>query len=451
MKKLLLVMLCSFVAATVQLFAQNIIPNGDFEVANPQNGQTNKPLGWRFNKISSVDLKSGQFNRPDSEGSNVLRLYSTGNQYSYMCTNEAGEENVIMLEEGQTYKLSFFAKGDAKDVIKVQMNYYMGGEKMPEELGEVTLTPEWTEYTFEVPGMTDNAGLRLYFPTDNGFIFLDDVSLVMEKEAEEGVFQYDGLYYELDAENGTATLIPELYDEPYYNEQPAGEFDIPSTIVDDDGMEYSVDSIADNAFANCKEVTEVRLPESVKSIGLTAFENSGLVKMTLPATVTFVDKWAFKGCRNMVEFHFPETMTEVPAGLLWNCEKLTEITIPASVEKFGEDVFNSCSSLKKVICEAVKAPEVIFQTNGGLFFHVNLSECELVVPEGATGYDQYPWTEFGKITTGISQVLTEGGIITVYDLQGKVVYNGTATVDQLPLDKGVYLVRQGSKTVTVIL
>lgn len=52
-------------------------------------------------------------------------------------------------------------------------------------------------------------------------------------------------------------------------------------------------AIASNAFENCTQLTEVTLPETVKSIGSYAFKNTALQKIFIPKSVTYVPSNAF--------------------------------------------------------------------------------------------------------------------------------------------------------------
>lgn len=467
MKKIFTLFICLIGIATANLMAQNLIPNGDFEIAKSQSGHTNEPDGWRFNKLTSIDLKGAHFNRPGSEGEKVLRIWSSGNKYSYMSTVMMGADNVIELEEGETYKLSFFAKSAGNDKIQVLMDYYMAGDKMPEEIGEAKLTAEWQEFTFEVPAMTPSAGLRLYFPTDNDYIFLDDVSLTLIKESSEDIVEIDGIFYYMDVENLTATVVPELEDAPYFNTAPSGKIIIPSIVEDAEGTEYTVVGIDDNAFAECKELTEVVLPNTVTRIGNSAFDNSGIQTIIIPETVTEMGQWIFMNCQNLTNITFPNNIAQLPDGICWNCSSLKEIEIPASVVGLGYDVFNSCTNLKKIICNAIVPPTIIFQTNGGAFFKVDREKAELVVPAGSEkAYKEAEeWKSFGTIVTAISNTnankpqieitnnkLSIGkGYYQVYTIQGQLLFKGISNGKTLKLSQGAYIISLNGNTQKVVL
>ena len=84
-----------------------------------------------------------------------------------------------------------------------------------------------------------------------------------------------------------------------------------------------VTRLEDRAFANCKSLEEIELPDSVTSIGPWCFSKSSLKSIVIPDSVTEIGEAAF-----------------------WNCRSLEKITIPAV--KFGSNAFYECGNISKV-------------------------------------------------------------------------------------------------------
>jgi|LSQX01.2.fsa_nt_gb hypothetical protein len=184
----------------------------------------------------------------------------------------------------------------------------------------------------------------------------------------------------------------------------AGKLEIPETLGG-----YPVNEIGDSAFRDCKDLTEIVIPESVTGIAYGAFyECIGLTKITIPLSVSNIGDDAFYNCyylsdvyytgtkeewyeKNLYDFdpmvtmHFgddlidgyltyeladgktvitdcdsavsgefeiPEILggypvTEIATGAFGNCTKLTKITIPDTVDVIGEDAFAGCTGLTK--------------------------------------------------------------------------------------------------------
>ena len=101
--------------------------------------------------------------------------------------------------------------------------------------------------------------------------------------------QIDGIYYYLNPDDMTASV----------GENPAkyrGVVNIPETI-DYEGNKYCVDHITDEAFDRSTELTKVTIPKTVKSIGFAAFaECKNLESVDIPEGVEEIREWTFIGC-----------------------------------------------------------------------------------------------------------------------------------------------------------
>ena len=82
---------------------------------------------------------------------------------------------------------------------------------------------------------------------------------------------------------------------------------IPSTI---DGK--PVTNIGVGAFANCKNLTSVTIPDGVTSIWHYAFQNcTSLTSVTIPGGVTTIGMEAFKGCNSLTSVTIPDSVTSI--------------------------------------------------------------------------------------------------------------------------------------------
>lgn len=64
-------------------------------------------------------------------------------------------------------------------------------------------------------------------------------------------------------------------------------------------IKKGVTSISNNAFKNCKNMTKVTIPSSVKSIGRTSFYGTGIKSLKVPAKVKKIGWNAFGNCRKL--------------------------------------------------------------------------------------------------------------------------------------------------------
>ena len=114
-----------------------------------------------------------------------------------------------------------------------------------------------------------------------------------------------------------------------------GELVIPETLHD-----MTVTGINKNAFANCKELTKVTIPETVTTIEQSAFEScTGLEEIILPDSVTSIGSSAFKNCTNLKKVVMSDNVTSIGGTAFSNCTNLADITISKNLTSLGTKVF----------------------------------------------------------------------------------------------------------------
>ena len=74
-----------------------------------------------------------------------------------------------------------------------------------------------------------------------------------------------------------------------------GDVSIPSQVTYL-GNNYAVTTISNNAFDGCSGLTSVIIPNSVTSIGNSAFYGCGLTSVTIPSSITSIGNNTFNGC-----------------------------------------------------------------------------------------------------------------------------------------------------------
>ena len=102
----------------------------------------------------------------------------------------------------------------------------------------------------------------------------------------------DGIYYNFDVENKTATVTNNGSDEPWRNPSYTGDVVIPAT-VNYEGVTFEVLTIGQYAFFFAYEVTSVDIPEGVVRIETEAFADCGFKEITLPTSIQSIDNHAF--------------------------------------------------------------------------------------------------------------------------------------------------------------
>ena len=132
---------------------------------------------------------------------------------------------------------------------------------------------------------------------------------------------------------------------------------IPS-VVNYDGHNYQVTSIAPAAFYNSK-VTEVVMPNSITSIGEEAFLGCDqLANVTLSLNITEVPRECFLGT-GLVNIAIPEGVVKVAYGAFQDCFSLHTVMLPSSLQRIEAYAFNGCHNLYEIYCAATTPPKAM--------------------------------------------------------------------------------------------
>ncbi len=150
-----------------------------------------------------------------------------------------------------------------------------------ENLESIYLNNDPTKLEY-VPDMCDRK-IRYFVLPEYLDIWMEKNSkLTFTLNGEE--YEQDGVIYNL-CDNGTAAVIG-------YTSDLAAELIIPATITKD-GTDYSIVTICNSSFADCKILTSVVIPEGVKSIGSNVFDYSTLTSAVIPGSVTSIGSHVF--------------------------------------------------------------------------------------------------------------------------------------------------------------
>ena len=96
------------------------------------------------------------------------------------------------------------------------------------------------------------------------FLLLTLLCLSLSARAHDA--EVDGIFYNLDADNKTATVTFQGDNYDSYNNEYSGDVVIPETVTYN-GITYSVTSLGNMCFDGCSSLTSITIPNSVTSLG----------------------------------------------------------------------------------------------------------------------------------------------------------------------------------------
>ncbi len=230
-------------------------------------------------------------------------------------------------------------------------------------------------------------------------------------------------------------------------------------------MLQGVTEIKDYAFSGCESVESIEIPDSVTSIGYSAFygckigrvyitdlkawcniefDNSdanpldyGLylhdnlvtdITADMLQGVTEIKDYAFSGCESVESIEIPDSVTYIGSGAFDGCTSLGSINIPDGVTSIGSGAFENCTSL-----ESITIPDGVTSIGYGAFENCTSLES-ITIPDSVTtvGREAFDNTAyFNNTNNWINNVL----YIDNHLIKAKDTLSGN------------YDIRQGTKTI----
>ncbi|MBR4213898.1 MAG: leucine-rich repeat domain-containing protein [Bacteroidales bacterium] len=158
--------------------------------------------------------------------------------------------------------------------------------------------------------------------------------------AQQVSVRIENLTYIINTDDHTAVLNK--------GQNTVGYLTIPKTITES-GQEYTITSIADNAFEQQTQLKEVTILADITSIGDYAFSGcTELENISLPNSLISIGNGAFYECKTIEHISLPANLTEIGESAFENCEKLKSLTIPQGVIHLRKNVMKQCESLTSI-------------------------------------------------------------------------------------------------------
>ena len=145
-------------------------------------------------------------------------------------------------------------------------------------------------------------------------------------------------------------------------------------------LNNKITTIGGSAFAGCSELEYINLPESLSSIGNNAFEYcSSLQNITIPNGITSIGYYTFNSA-GISQITLPETLKTIGYSFPF-CNNLKEIVIPASVTEIATHAFSSCINLARVYFRSKTPPTIGAFLSGTAGCYTDLGYTQIFVPQ----------------------------------------------------------------------
>ena len=169
------------------------------------------------------------------------------------------------------------------------------------------------------------------------------------------------------------------------------------------------------AFASCTSLTSLSLVGSFQTIGDSAFVNCGMTSLTIDATITSIEKYAFSS-RFLTSLSLTGNVQKIGDYAFANCTSLTSLSLTGNVQKIGDHAFDSCSSLNTVTfpksptsigsyafdsctsLNSIEIPGTVTEIGDCAFYHCSgLTSVKIDEGVQSTGADMF--NDCGQLTT----------------------------------------------------
>lgn len=109
----------------------------------------------------------------------------------------------------------------------------------------------------------------------------------------------------------------------------------------------SVDSIGDNAFLGCTDITKVTTHDVVSWCGIhfgntLITQNESYIYLSNPVCVS---RNLYIGNEQLTELNIPEGVKEIGYSAFYRCLGITEVSLPSTLKKVGADAFADCEDI----------------------------------------------------------------------------------------------------------
>ena len=206
-----------------------------------------------------------------------------------------------------------------------------------------------------------------------------------------------------------------------------------------------ITELAGYAFENCSSLISVTIPDSITKIGSSVFGGCPSLKDTyvnitdLPKYCTSNPMSSIPGSKHILvngvevkELEIPDSVTSIGSSAFIGCSLLTSVIIPNSVTEIGGGAFENCTSLKEINCQPTVPPSL-----GKNAFNGNATARVIYVPANSVSRYQTNWSGYKYAITyeGGPLPLKVGDLVSKNGATGVVCYADDSSIEIVSVEE----------------
>ena len=143
------------------------------------------------------------------------------------------------------------------------------------------------------------------------------------------------------------------------------------------------------AFASCRNLEKVTMPDGVRDMGICVFEGCAVKELTISEGIKGLGPYSIALCRNLETITLPKSLEGIGERSLYGDISLKEIYIPENLKSIGPGAFEECTSLESY---NVSENNETFASVDGVIFSKNMKtlilypmgrkDTEYTIPDG---------------------------------------------------------------------
>ena len=174
-------------------------------------------------------------------------------------------------------------------------------------------------------------------------------------------------------------------------------------------------SIGAYAFASCTSLTSLSLVGNFQTIGEQAFAYCGMTSLTTDADITSIGEYAFSHCTSLTLLSLTGSVQTIGYQAFACCTSLTSLSLTGDIQKIGDYAFGYCSSLYTATlsknltsigtyafeyCTSLNSIEIPGKvTEIGDYAFIDAGLTSVTIDEGVKSTGAYMFYKCGNLTT----------------------------------------------------